>query len=154
MSRSLWAKPGATWVNRLFWPRSSTAPKGMPRRSTSKPKSAMAISSAHADLIRACSDLSDGGLALTAFEMAEAAGVGVEIDEADMAQLFGEDQARYLVACNFDQAEALMLAAGQANVPIRAVGKFGGDKLRLGDTEAPLAELSAQFRSAFEETVG
>jgi phosphoribosylformylglycinamidine synthase subunit PurL len=32
--------------------------------------------------------------------------------------LFGEDQARYLVACSFDQAEALMAAAGAAGVPL------------------------------------
>ncbi|MGR3374872.1 MAG: phosphoribosylformylglycinamidine synthase subunit PurL, partial [Pseudooceanicola nanhaiensis] len=52
--------------------------------------------------IRACTDLSDGGLALAAFEMAEAGGVGVHLDETDTAQLFGEDQGRYLIACNFD----------------------------------------------------
>ncbi|WP_319823530.1 phosphoribosylformylglycinamidine synthase subunit PurL [Thalassovita sp.] len=105
-------------------------------------------------LIRACTDLSDGGLALAAFEMAEAGNVGVQIDEPDMAQLFGEDQARYLVACNFDAAEALMAAAAQAGVPIRTVGKFTGDSVKLGGSDAPLAELSALYRSAFETTVG
>ena len=109
---------------------------------------------AHVDLIKACTDLSDGGLALAAFEMAEAAGVGLHLEEADTAHLFGEDQARYLVACNFDQAEALMTAAGHAGVPCQTVGKFSGDMLRIGSVQAPLAELSALFRSAFEETVG
>ena len=109
---------------------------------------------ANAALIRACTDLSDGGLALAAFEMAEAAGTGIQIDDADTAQLFGEDQARYLVACSFDAAEALMTAAGQAGVPIRSVGKFGGDSVRMGGSVAPLAELSGLFRSAFEEAVG
>ncbi|MBZ0124502.1 MAG: phosphoribosylformylglycinamidine synthase subunit PurL [Roseovarius sp.] len=103
----------------------------------------------HAGWIRACTDISDGGLALAAFEMAEAAGVGVEIESADMGQLFGEDQARYIVACNFDQAEALMAAAVQAGVPIASVGRFGGDAVRLGGSEAPLAELSEVFRTAF-----
>ncbi len=109
---------------------------------------------AHVDLIKACTDLSDGGLALAAFEMAETAGTGIQLDLSDMAQLFGEDQARYLVACNFDQAEALMLAAGQAGVAIHSVGKFAGDTVRLGTSEAPLAELSNLFRTAFEEAVG
>ena len=109
---------------------------------------------ANAALIRACTDLSDGGLALAAFEMAETAGTGIQIDDADTAQLFGEDQARYLVACSFDAAEALMTAAGQAEVPIRSVGKFGGDSVRMGGSVAPLAELSGLFRSAFEEAVG
>ena len=104
--------------------------------------------------ITACTDLSDGGLALAAFEMAESAGVGVHLDEADTATLFGEDQARYLVACNFDQAEALMMAAGQAGVPIASVGRFTGDSVKLGHSEAPLAELSTTFRGAFAETFG
>ena len=105
-------------------------------------------------LIRACSDLSDGGLAVTAFEMAEAGGVGVQIDEADMAQLFGEDQARYLIACNFDQAEALMTAAATAGVPIATVGKFTGDTVKFGTAEAPLSELAALYRGSFEAAVG
>ncbi|MDU8929759.1 phosphoribosylformylglycinamidine synthase subunit PurL [Alisedimentitalea sp. MJ-SS2] len=109
---------------------------------------------ANVELIKACTDLSDGGMALAAFEMAEAAGVGVQLDEADTAQLFGEDQARYLVACNFDQAEGLMLAAGQAGVPIASVGRFTGGNVRIGGSEASLEELSALYRSAFEEAVG
>ncbi|CUH62611.1 Phosphoribosylformylglycinamidine synthase 2 [Thalassovita gelatinovora] len=104
-------------------------------------------------MIKACTDLSDGGLALVAFEMAEAGGVGVQIDETDMAQLFGEDQARYLIACNFDEAEALMVAAGQAGVTLHTAGHFTGNTVRLGHSEAPLDELSVIYRSAFENTV-
>ncbi|MCQ0092879.1 phosphoribosylformylglycinamidine synthase subunit PurL [Roseovarius sp. M141] len=100
-------------------------------------------------LIRACTDLSDGGLALAAFEMAEAAGVGVHLDSADTATLFGEDQARYLVACNFDQAEALMTEADKAGVAISSVGKFTGDQVRMGGAEAPLDGLSRMFRTSF-----
>ena len=104
--------------------------------------------------ITACTDLSDGGLALAAFELAEAAGVGVTLDSGDMGQLFGEDQARYLVACNFDQAEALMIAAGQAGVPIATVGRFGGETVRFDGSEAPLAELAALYRGSFEAVLG
>jgi len=103
-------------------------------------------------LIKACTDLSDGGLALAAFELAEAACVGVQLDSGDTATLFGEDQGRYLIACNFDQAEALMIAAGQAGVPVQSVGKFGGHTVKYGTTEAPLAELSAIYRGTFGET--
>jgi phosphoribosylformylglycinamidine synthase len=108
---------------------------------------------ANRDMIKACTDLGDGGLALAAFEMAEAAGVGVQIDSDDTATLFGEDQARYLVACNFDQAEALMIAAGQAGVPVSSVGKFSGDSVSFGGASAPLAELAATFRGAFAEAI-
>ncbi|UWQ93100.1 phosphoribosylformylglycinamidine synthase subunit PurL [Aliisedimentitalea scapharcae] len=108
---------------------------------------------ANRDLIKACTDLSDGGLALAAFEMAEAAGVGVQLDVADTQTLFGEDQARYLVACNFDQAEGLMLAAGQAGITLTTVGRFTGDSVKFGSAEAPLSELADIFRSSFAEAV-
>ena len=105
-------------------------------------------------LIKACTDLSDGGLALAAFEMAEAAGVGVHLDSDDTATLFGEDQGRYLIACNFDQAEALMIAAGRAGVRLASVGRFTGETVRMGRSEAQLNELSGVFRSSFGATFG
>ena len=100
-------------------------------------------------LINACTDLADGGLALAAFEMAEAAGVGVSVDASDTPTLFGEDQGRYLIACSFDKAEALMIAAGQAGVTLQTVGKFGGTDVSFGGSSAPLAELAETFRSSF-----
>ncbi|MCI5041916.1 MAG: phosphoribosylformylglycinamidine synthase subunit PurL [Donghicola eburneus] len=106
------------------------------------------------EFIRACTDLSDGGLAVAAFEMAEAHGVGIQLDAADTATLFGEDQARYLVACNFDYAEALMSAAAQAGVTIQSVGKFSGDTVTIGGASAPLSELSDLYRGALAERLG
>jgi phosphoribosylformylglycinamidine synthase len=103
----------------------------------------------HRDWVTACTDISDGGLALAAFEMAERGGVGVILDAGDCATLFGEDQGRYLIACSFDKAEALMVAAGRAGVPLASVGRFAGDRVRFGRSEAPLAELSALWRGAF-----
>ena len=106
---------------------------------------------ANRDMIRACCDLGDGGLALAAFEMAEASGVGVTLDAADTATLFGEDQARYLIACNFDQAEALMAAATQAGLIIQSVGRFGGTSVKFGASEAELNDLSSLYRNSFGE---
>ncbi|MEM1005873.1 MAG: phosphoribosylformylglycinamidine synthase subunit PurL, partial [Pseudomonadota bacterium] len=108
---------------------------------------------ANREMIKACADLGDGGLALAAFELAEAAGVGVYLDDAATEFLFGEDQARYLVACNFDQAEALMIAAGQAGVPLVSVGRFTGDTVKIGTSEAPLADLAHVFRTGLEAVV-
>ncbi|MFN3952896.1 MAG: phosphoribosylformylglycinamidine synthase subunit PurL [Pararhodobacter sp.] len=105
-------------------------------------------------LIRAATDLSDGGLALAAFEMAEGAGLGVTLDSDDTAFLFGEDQARYLVAASFDQAEALMIEAGKAGVAVQGVGRFGGDSVCMGASAAPLSALSALYRGAFAHAVG
>ncbi|WP_439155227.1 phosphoribosylformylglycinamidine synthase subunit PurL [Yoonia sp.] len=104
-------------------------------------------------MITACTDLSDGGLALAAFEMAETAGVGVSIDAEDTPTLFGEDQARYLIGCNFDQAEGLMIAANRAGVTLTTVGKAGGSNVSFGHFHAPLDELSRIYRTAFADAV-
>jgi phosphoribosylformylglycinamidine synthase II len=105
---------------------------------------------ANGRLFSAATDLSDGGLALAAFELAEGAGLGVTLDAAEIAQLFGEDQARYLVACNPVNAARLAEAAEAAGVPLARVGTFGGDRVSLGDDSATLTELSRLYRSAFE----
>ncbi|WP_298256612.1 phosphoribosylformylglycinamidine synthase subunit PurL [uncultured Litoreibacter sp.] len=104
--------------------------------------------------IDVCTDVSDGGVAVAAFEMADAAGVGVTLDDDTTAQAFGEDQARYLIACSFDKAEALMGAAGKAGVTLTTIGKFGGDTVAIGSSSAPLAELSEVYHSSFEAAVG
>jgi len=105
-------------------------------------------------LIRAACDLSDGGLALAAFEMAANAGLGVTLDTLDTPTLWGEDQARYLLACPFDAAEALMVAAGQAGVPLACVGRFGGTEVRMGSSAAPLADLDTLWRATFARLFG
>ena len=102
--------------------------------------------------INACTDLSDGGLAMAAFELAEASGVGVTLDSSDTPTLFGEDQARYLIACSFDKAEALMVAAAQTGVPLTTVGRFAGSDVTLGGTSVPLAELAEVYRTTFAAT--
>jgi phosphoribosylformylglycinamidine synthase len=103
--------------------------------------------------IKACTDLSDGGLALAAFELAEGAGIGITLNVEDTPALFGEDQARYLIACNFDQAEALMIAAAHAGVPLTTIGKVGGHDVTFGAQSAPLSDLATLYRTAFADAV-
>ncbi len=107
----------------------------------------------HRDWVHAATDVSDGGLALAAFEMAVRAGIGVTLQSGDPAELFGEDQARYLVACPFDWAEDLMVLAGHAGVPVAMVGKFGGDDVRMGRSGLPLETLQGLFDTAFEDAL-
>ena len=101
--------------------------------------------------IRACTDLGDGGLALAAFEMAVGAGIGVSLDSAEIGQLFGEDQARYVIAPV--DAPALIAAAKSAGVPIAVVGIFGGDQVSLGGDSAPLIDLKTLYRDAFAAAI-
>ncbi len=115
---------------------------------------------AHGDFIRAnrahisaCTDLSDGGIALAAFEMAEAAALGITLDTDDTPFLFAEDQARYLIAARPEQAIALTTAATKAGLRLMQIGTFGGDVITFGDKTAPLAELTALYRTSFAAAV-
>jgi phosphoribosylformylglycinamidine synthase subunit PurL len=105
-------------------------------------------------LVRACSDLSDGGLALAGFEMAEGAGLGLVLEAADVPTLFGEDQARYLLAVSPGDLDALLASGKASGLPVARVGKFGGDSLAFGAEVAPMAELSQVYRAAFATAVG
>lgn len=109
---------------------------------------------ANRHVIRAATDLSDGGLALAAFEMAEGAGLGVALQAGDLPTLFGEDQARYLLAILPGDLGALQAAGGAAGVPILVAGQFGGKTVSLGGDTAPLSELSQLYRTAFAKAVG
>ena len=104
-------------------------------------------------LLRAVTDLSDGGLALAAFEMAEGAGLGVNLAATSTGDLFGEDQARYLLAVSPDLLADLLAAARAAGVPAAEVGIFGGSTVTFGAAAAPLSDLSALYRSAFARAV-
>ncbi len=99
------------------------------------------------------SDLSDGGLALAAFELAERIGTGIALESGDVAFLFGEDQARYLCATSAKAAEALAAAGRAAGVPVAVVGWFGGADVAFGTDRAALTDLRALYRTAFAAAV-
>ena len=109
---------------------------------------------AQAGRIVACSDLSDGGLALAAFEMAARGGVGVTFADTDLATLFGEDQARYLLALPAAEAASLLAAARAADVPAAVAVTFGGHDVVIGDARRPMAEMDAIWRGAFAAALG
>ncbi len=104
--------------------------------------------------LHACTDLGDGGLALAAFRMAEGAGLGMTLSADDIPTLFGEDQARYLVACAPDAVAQVQAKAARLGVTVNVMGEFGGSAIRLGASAAALSDLSARYRSAFAEAVG
>ena len=97
-------------------------------------------------LIADCHDLSDGGLAVAAAEMALASGLGLRLEapqetEDLLAWLFGEDQARYLVATG--QPQRLLERAQAADLAASAVGRTGGEALILpGGGAISLANLA------------
>jgi phosphoribosylformylglycinamidine synthase len=94
--------------------------------------------------VAASHDLSDGGLFVALAEMAMAGGTGASIEAPkDLplhAWLFGEDQARYLIA-TADSA-SLLAEAEKAGVLAAVIGKSGGGELTVnGSLSISVGEL-------------
>ncbi len=94
-----------------------------------------------AGLITAAHDLSDGGLALAAADMALACGLGISVAGGDTGWFFGEDQGRYILAST-DPVGLMALAEG-AGVAAQNIGSVGGDMVELGAASVTLASLRA-----------
>jgi phosphoribosylformylglycinamidine synthase len=102
-------------------------------------------------------DISDGGLLVALAEMALAGGKGVELFPYEgrlpsHAIWFGEDQGRYLVACQPSIAEEIAERARLLALAARIVGRVGGDSLTLkGEQPLPLAQLRATHEAWLPE---
>ncbi len=104
-----------------------------------------------ANLIRAAHDLSDGGLAVAAAEMALAGKTGVALEGTGTGWFFGEDQGRYLLATT--TPEALLAAADEAGIVASTVGKAGGDAFSLAGETVPLKELRSEYDNGLPRVV-
>ncbi len=104
--------------------------------------------------LTACHDLSDGGLAIALAEMALAGAVGVTISALPAgpshAVLFGEDQARYLIAVKSRWAARVLEIIGFEGGKAMALGVTGGDALTLpGEAPISLEALRAAHETCF-----
>ena len=114
--------------------------------------------------ITAAHDVSEGGLAVAAFEMAKRNRVGVELDLAavhddEFVAAFSESASRALVATTKDKADAVLQRAQELGIPAAQVGKTTAvDSLILGQTAVPLTQLvdawSATLPDLFGHAVG
>ena len=89
-----------------------------------------------AGVVRACHDVSDGGVLVAVAEMAMAGLTGIRIftgprDIPSHAYWYGEDQGRYLLAV--PDAASFIRAAEAAGVPAVRIGTSGGQDLTLPD---------------------
>ncbi|WP_105440552.1 phosphoribosylformylglycinamidine synthase subunit PurL [Neorhizobium sp. T25_13] len=88
--------------------------------------------------VTACHDISSGGLAITLAEMAMASAKGMKVSLKEQrgaahGLLFGEDQARYVIAVPADLANFVQANAEGAGVPFRTLGTVAGDSLVIDD---------------------
>jgi phosphoribosylformylglycinamidine synthase len=133
---------GATtgWLGQSIWLREIAG-----REDGAPPPVDLAIEKANGDFvrthilngtIRACHDVSDGGILVAIAEMAMASGTGARMsahprDIPGHAFWFGEDQARYVVAVP-DHATFTRIAEA-AGIPAMRLGTSGGQDLTLPD---------------------
>ncbi len=86
-------------------------------------------------LIRSCHDLSEGGLAVAAAEMALAGGLGMKLEIEAMsgelsstAALFSESNTRFLIEADPGAADPLEQLLRQAGIPVFRLGTIEADK--------------------------
>ena len=99
-------------------------------------------------------DLSDGGLLVAVAEMALKGNIGASIGQASLPDaipfFFGEDQARYLIAAPFAEAEKIVAEARDAYIPVTELGKTGGDAIIVNDKDkVVLSKLRAAHEGWF-----
>jgi phosphoribosylformylglycinamidine synthase len=118
------------------------------------------LRAARAGLLSAAHDCADGGLAVALAECCIAGGVGLDASDARLggrtdAALFGEAQSRIVVAVPPPTLDALLAIAGDERVPCVALGRVGGERLRLaGVLDLPIDALAAAYEAGIPETIG
>jgi phosphoribosylformylglycinamidine synthase len=111
-----------------------------------------------AGLLSGAHDLSDGGLAMAAAEVAMASNCGATIDAhaalTAAEWFFGEDQARYLLAIPAGSVDGALAMAAGAGVPAARIGALGGDAVTLGGVSAQLSTLRNAHATGFARMMG
>ena len=147
---------GTGWLGQSLWLREIAG-----RRDGAPPPVELARERQHGDFvraailaggIRACHDVSDGGLLVAVTEMAMAGDTGVRLlpGPAGLAPhefWFGEDQARYVVAVA--DPTAFLADMQRAGIPGRLLGSSGGTDLTLPDGVAISLEALTEAHRRF-----
>lgn len=106
-------------------------------------------------LVNTCHDLSDGGLlvALTEMTLPHAIGINITIPQdiniPVYAYLFGEDQARYVIAIDPKMQTSIQKKAQEKHIPISVIGTTGGSDISILGEKISISEL----RTAHENTL-
>ncbi len=117
------------------------------------------------DLIRkgdiaVCHDIADGGLLVAIAEMALAGNMGAALFApppgiSAAAYWFGEDQARYVLACPVEKLGSIRAAAEAAGIPIRHIGETQAASLTIaGSGVIALADLARAHEAFFPRLMG
>ena len=105
-----------------------------------------------------CHDISDGGLAVALAEICMASGMGATIDWEmpyyTHAALFGEDQARYIMAVDEEWADMFAANSEGSGVSFCRIGTLGGEKLVIGELiDLEVSEMKKVNEDALPEFI-
>ncbi len=100
--------------------------------------------------VKAAHDCSDGGLAVASTEIALSADIGLTLERPAGVPahgwLYGEDQARYLLAVDPNSVNPILTTAASKGIEARIIGTFGGDVIAATDLySVPLSEIKARY---------
>ncbi|MDK8763578.1 phosphoribosylformylglycinamidine synthase subunit PurL [Corynebacterium sp. MSK218] len=110
--------------------------------------------------VTAAHDISEGGLAVTAFEMAKRSGVGLSLDlskvhEDAFVAAFSESASRVLVATTADRVDTLLHRAEECGVPAVIVGQTTDNgELELGGESIAVSELREAWAATLPDLFG
>jgi phosphoribosylformylglycinamidine synthase len=115
-------------------------------------------------IVSAVHDCSDGGAIIALVEMALAGNIGADTDFADeesevgeardwIAEMFGEDQGRFIVTTSEPYGSQLLILAAAADVKCLRIGMTKGDYIGFNCEQlcVPLADLRTAHESFFHE---
>jgi phosphoribosylformylglycinamidine synthase len=114
---------------------------------------ALLTSAAAAGLVESAHDCSDGGVAVTLAECSfDTPGIGLDVDleperpernvDGHTGTLFGESASRAIVSVRPSDRAAFLKMAENAGVPARAVGRTGGDRIRIAVAGTTLIDVA------------
>jgi phosphoribosylformylglycinamidine synthase len=108
------------------------------------------------DAVLAVHDVADGGVALALAEAAVAGGAGAVLGGLGrMDALFGESPSRVLAVVAPDRLAVVRRQAEEAGVPLRTLGRAGGDRLIVdGLLDVGVAELTRAWRDHLPAAFG
>ncbi|WP_375615124.1 phosphoribosylformylglycinamidine synthase subunit PurL [Bartonella sp. AC10YNML] len=113
----------------------------------------------HRGFVHAAHDLSDGGLAIALAEMVIKAGKGIKTklsnQSPEHAELFGEDQGRYLLAVKPEALNSLKELAQINAVSLIELGNVAGDALDIdGILKLSIDKLTKAYENWFPQFMG
>jgi phosphoribosylformylglycinamidine synthase len=104
-------------------------------------------------LLRSVHDVSGGGLAVAAAEMAAPSPIGCALEVGGAAELFTELPSRFLVAT--PDPDELCARAAEAGVAAAVLGRAQGDRLVLGEwVDLPLEAVREAFEGNLSRALG